>query len=80
MNWRSRMNYKLYENSLNDTGQVIETVLLNRGITDPETYLNLDSLCCNDYENLDNIDDAVKCFNSHFEGGDLICILVDTDP
>lgn len=74
------MKYKLYENSLNDIEQVVETVLLNRGITDPGTYLNLDSSCCNDYENLDNIDNAVRCFDEHFERGDLVCILVDTDP
>ena len=74
------MNYKLYENSLNDPERVIETILLNRGITDPEAYLNLDESCCNDYENLDNIDDAVKLFDEHFERRDDICILVDTDP
>ena len=74
------MKYKLYKNSLNDIKRVVETVLLNRGITNPDTYLNLDSSCCNDYANLDNINDAVKCFDKHFERGDLICILVDTDP
>lgn len=74
------MKYKLHENSLNDTERVVETILLNRGITNPNTYLHIDSSCCNDYNNLNNIDDAVKCFNFHFERGDLICILVDTDP
>ena len=74
------MNYKLYENSLNDPERVVETILLNRGIADPESYLNLDESCCNDYETLDNIDDAVKLFDMHFERGDLVCILVDTDP
>lgn len=74
------MNYKLYEHSLNDTTQVIETVLLNRGISDPKRYLNLDYSCCNEYENLNNIDDAVKCFDKHFERGDDIAVLVDCDP
>lgn len=74
------MNYKLYENSLNDTERVVETVLLNRGISDPDTYLNLDSSCCNEYENLNNIDEAVKLFDLHFERGDEVGILVDTDP
>lgn len=74
------MKYKLYENSLNDTERVIETVLFNRGIEDPEAYLNLDAACCNDFENLDNIDEAVKCFDKHFERGDDIVILVDCDP
>ena len=74
------MNYKLYENSLNDITQVIETVLLNRGIEDPENYLNLNSSCCNEYENLNNIEDAVRCFDKHFERGDGIAVLVDCDP
>lgn len=74
------MNYKLYENSLNDTERVIETILLNRGIVDPDAYLNLDSSYCNEYENLNNINDAVKCFDKHFERGDDIAVLVDCDP
>ena len=74
------MNYKLYENSLNDTERVLETILLNRGIEDPDTYLNLDTSCCNDYENLNNIDDAVRCFDEHFERRDDIAVLVDCDP
>lgn len=73
------MNYKLYENSLNDPKRVIETILLNRGITDPEAYLNLNESCCNDYENLDNIDAAVKLFDFHFERRDDVGILVDPD-
>ena len=74
------MNYKLYENSLNDTERVVETILLNRGISDPDTYLNLDSSCCNEYENLNNIEDAVKTFDYHFCNKHLISILVDCDP
>ena len=74
------MKYKLYKNSLNDIKQVAETVLLNRGITNPDTYLNLDSSCCNDYANLDNINDAVKVFDYHFCNQHLISILVDCDP
>lgn len=74
------MNYKLYENSLNDTERVVETILRNRGITDPDTYLNLDSSCCNEYENLDNIEEAVKTFDYHFCNRHQISILVDCDP
>ena len=74
------MNYKLYENSLNDTNQIIETILLNRGIDDPIAYLTLDESCCNDYENLNNIQEAVECFDKHLSEGNLISILVDTDP
>ena len=74
------MNYKLYENSLNDTERVIETILLNRGIMDPKTYLNLDSSCCNSFDALSNIGTAVECFDQHFENNDVITILVDCDP
>lgn len=73
------MNYKLFENSLNDTEQIIETVLLNRGIDNPDQYLNLDETCCNDYNNLDNINEAIDCFLVHFERRDDIGILVDPD-
>ena len=53
------MKYQLYENSLNDPDQVIDTILMNRGIKDPDTYINLDNSYCNDYENLNNINEAV---------------------
>lgn len=72
------MNYKLI--GKNDKENLIEQVLLNRGIEDPEEYLSLDSSCINDYDSLDNIEDAVTCFAKHFERGDLVAILVDSDP
>ncbi len=74
------MKYKLFENSLNDKDNVIETVLLNRGIENPQEYLSLNENCCNDYNNLCNINEAVECFNKHFESRDDITILVDCDP
>lgn len=74
------MNYKLYKDSLNDTEKVLETILYNRGIEDPEMYLNLDVSYCNDYENLNNIKEAIKCFDKHFEERGGIAILVDCDP
>ena len=74
------MKYKLLKNSLNDKENIGETVLLNRGIENPQKYLNLDESCTNDYNNLDNINEAVACFEKHFERGDEVGILVDTDP
>lgn len=74
------MKYKLFDNSLNDKDNIIETVLLNRGIENPQEYLNLSESCCNDYNNLKNINEAVECFEKHFEKGDNIAILVDCDP
>ena len=74
------MKYKLFENSLNDKDNVIETVLLNRGIENPLEYLNLHESCTNNYNNLENISEAVECFEKHFERGDDIAVLVDCDP
>ena len=74
------MQYRLYKNSINDKDNIVETVLLNRGIENPQEYLNLTKDCCNDYNNLSNINEAVECFNKHFEGGDDIAVLVDCDP
>lgn len=74
------MKYKLLKNSLNDKENIVETVLLNRGIENPQKYLNLDESCTNDYNNLDNINEAVECFEKHFERGDDIAVLVDCDP
>ena len=74
------MQYKLFKNSLNDKEQIIETVLLNRGIENPQEYLNLNESCCNNYNNLENIDKAVECFEKHFDNNDIITILVDCDP
>lgn len=72
------MKYKLI--GKNDKENLIEQVLFNRGIENPEEYLSLNSSCINDYDNLDNIEEAVDCFTKHFERGDLIAILVDSDP
>ena len=74
------MNYKLFKNSLNNKDRVIDTVLLNRGIENLEEYLNLNKSCCNDYNNLENINEAVECFEKHFERSDDIAVLVDCDP
>ena len=72
------LNYKLIGN--NNTNNIIEQILINRGIDNPQEYLNLDESCCNDYNNLNNINEAVELFVSHFERGDEVGILVDTDP
>ena len=72
------MKYKLIGS--NDKENLIEQVLLNRGIENPEEYLSLDSTCINDYDNLNNIEEAIDCFAKHFERGDLVAILVDSDP
>ena len=72
------MKYKLIGS--NDRNNIIKQVLSNRGVQDQDGYLHLSESCCDDYNNLDNIDKAVKCFVEHFEVGDEVCILCDTDP
>lgn len=74
------MQYKLYENGNNDTSNVIEEVLKNRGIDDWNTYLNLNESVIIPYQNLDNISEAVSLFMTHFNNKDKMGILVDEDP
>lgn len=73
------MQYKLIENSLNDTNNVIETILLNRGVADLEKYLNLDDSCVQDYNDLNNMGKAVQCFLKHYERQDKIIVMPDSD-
>lgn len=72
------MKYKLIGS--NDTSDIVKTILNNRGISNVNKYLHLAKDDIEDYNGLDNIQEAVECFTEHFERGDLIGILVDTDP
>lgn len=74
------MRYKLIDGSLNDPHNVFDTVLLNRGVSDPYMYFTLSDECVEDYNNLNNIHDAVECFKNHVDNNDNISILVDCDP
>lgn len=60
MSWVSLgliMKYELIgENNLDD---IICQILKNRGVDDPQRYLSLDESCCNKYEDLDNMKEAV---------------------
>lgn len=71
------MQYKLIGS--NDTSNIIKTVLENRGITQWQEYINLNSINNEEYKGLDNIDKAVECFASHIERGSDVGILFDTD-
>ena len=73
------MRYELIEGSTNNTRNPLETVLLNRGVENCKKYLSLSENDIEPYDHLDNIDKAVECFTKHFEDGDSIGILVDTD-
>ena len=65
------MNYRLYEKESN-TGNIINDVLINRGINNPETYLNLNESVIIPYQNLDNMNKAVELFMKHFNNKDKI--------
>lgn len=71
------MQYKLIDN--NDTSNIIETVLHNRGVDNWKEYLILDSVDNEEYKGLDNIEQAVECFVNHIENKDDVAILFDTD-
>ncbi len=74
------MQYKLYENGNNDTSNVVEEVLKNRGIDNWNTYLNLSEDVVLPYNFLNNISEAVEMFMKHFNKKNKIGILVDSDP
>lgn len=71
------MKYQLIGN--NDTGNIIETVLNNRGIEDWSGYINLNRASRDTYHDLDNIDQAVESFDYHYTKRHSIGILKDND-
>lgn len=71
------MQYKLI--GVNDTNNIIKTVLNNRGIADYNTYLNLTKEVVQDYNKLSNIQQAVQCFIKHYEAYDKIVVMPDED-
>lgn len=72
------MKYKIV--GTNDYSNPLKTFLQNRGVKDIEKYINLNDDVIEDYNNLDNIQEAVRCFSEHIERGCAVGILVDTDP
>lgn len=71
------MQYKLIGS--NDTSNLIATTLANRGIDNWQEYLNLNAVNDEEYNGLDNIEAAVKCFVDCIERGSEVGILFDTD-
>ena len=71
------MKYKLIGS--NDTNNIIKTVLNNRGIEDWKGYINLSKAPRDTYDNLDNIEKAVRMFDYHYCNGHPMAILVDND-
>jgi len=73
------MKYKLIENSQNDIQNPIVTVLRNRGVENVEEYLHLNDSVVQDYNDLDNMQEAVQCFLRHYEARDKIIVMPDSD-
>lgn len=73
------MSYKLIKNSLNDINNIIDTILLNRGIDNPSAYLNLDEAVVQDYNCLEHMQDAVQCFVNHYMQHNKIIVMPDED-
>ena len=73
------MRYKLIEGSLNDIYNPIETVLKNRGIVNVQQYLNLEESVVQDYNDLNNMQEAVQCFLKHYEAQNKIIVMPDSD-
>ena len=74
------LRYKLIKNSTNNINDIIGTVLKNRGIENPSTYLNCTKILgSEDWKLLDNINRAVELFDSHFQQKNKIVILMDND-
>lgn len=71
------MNYKLQ--GTGDVTNILETVLNNRGIDDWKKYLNLDKSVVQDYNYLNNMQEAVECFVKHYEQKNKIMIMPDED-
>lgn len=74
------MRYKLIDGSANDINDIVGTVLRNRGVEKPQEYLNLTDSCTNHSCDLDNMNEAIKCFEKHLKARDEIAIVVDCDP
>lgn len=55
-------------------------ILNNRGINDVNGFLNIDSHCENNYEDLDNIQKGVDLLVKHINAKNEITLLVDCDP
>ena len=73
------MRYKLIKGSLNDVTNPIDTVLRNRGIKEPNKYLNLNDSAVQSFNDLSNMDKAVQCFIKHYEAQNKIIVMPDSD-
>lgn len=73
------LKYNLIPDSLNDIKNPIKTILINRGIKDIDSYLNLTEAEVYNHYDLCNMKEAVQCFIEHYEKKDKIVIMPDED-
>lgn len=76
------MKYKLIENNINfndNNYNLIDKILLSRGVSNPKKYLKTTDADLISYNLLSNIEKASKCLLTHIENNDNICILMDND-
>jgi len=73
------MKYKLQEDSTYKEGEVLKKFLKNRGIVDVDRYLAVGNHEIIPFENLENIEDAVRLLEYHIAKESIIGIVVDTD-
>jgi single-stranded-DNA-specific exonuclease len=76
------MKYKLIDNNVNFSNNdydLVDMILLNRGVSYPNKYLKTTDADLIPYNLLSNIDEASKCLLTHIENNDNICILMDND-
>ena len=71
------MKYQLIGN--NDTQNIIETILHNRGVDDAQKYLKLTDDVVQSGWDLSNMQAAVQCFLEHYEARDKILVMPDCD-
>lgn len=71
------MRYKIYDRDKKLS--YIEQILKNRGIDDPDHYMNLSWDDVQSPDDLENIDEAVALLSKHIKNRSRIEILVDTD-
>lgn len=79
------MNIKMFDNSQNkydDIDNLLYQILVNRGLEDPQGYLNLmyDEKSEHNPKLLDNIEKAVTRFLNAIDNNEYIHIIVDSDP
>lgn len=70
--------YNLIGNNLG-FGNILETILINRGIKDINEFLNPTEKNVEDINNYDNINEWISTYLKHIENNSNICIVVDSD-